>query len=76
MVEFACAASTISLVLADVDGTLVTTEKVLTSRAAEAVKDLHAAGIDFAITSPGGHGVLGLRSALGARTRRLASLRS
>ena len=51
MVEFARAASTISLVLADVDGTLVTTEKVLTSRAAEAVKDLQAAGIDFAITS-------------------------
>ncbi len=51
MVESARAASTISLVLADVDGTLVTTEKVLTSRAAEAVKDLQAAGIDFAITS-------------------------
>ena len=51
MVESAHAASTISLVLADVDGTLVTTEKVLTSRAAEAVKDLQAAGIDFAITS-------------------------
>ena len=51
MVESAHAASTISLVLADVDGTLVTTEKVLTLRAAEAVKDLQAAGIDFAITS-------------------------
>ena len=51
MVESARAASTISLVLADVDGTLVTTEKVLTLRAAEAVKDLQAAGIDFAITS-------------------------
>ena len=51
MVEFIRAASTISLVLADVDGTLVTTEKVLTSRAAEAVKDLHSARIDFAITS-------------------------
>jgi len=51
MVESARVASTISLVLADVDGTLVTTEKVLTSRAAEAVKDLQAAGIDFAITS-------------------------
>ena len=41
----------ISLVLADVDGTLLTTEKVLTSRAADAVKDLGAAGIAFAITS-------------------------
>ena len=51
MVESARVASTISLVLADVDGTLVTTEKVLTLRAAEAVKDLQAAGIDFAITS-------------------------
>ena len=51
MVESARAASTISLVVADVDGTLVTTEKVLTSRATEAVKALQAAGIDFAITS-------------------------
>jgi Cof subfamily protein (haloacid dehalogenase superfamily) len=41
----------ISLVLADVDGTLVTAEKVLTSRAMAAVKALGAAGIDFAITS-------------------------
>jgi Cof subfamily protein (haloacid dehalogenase superfamily) len=41
----------ISLVLADVDGTLVTADKVLTARAAKAVKALHAAGIAFAITS-------------------------
>jgi Cof subfamily protein (haloacid dehalogenase superfamily) len=41
----------ISLVLADVDGTLVTAEKVLTSRARAAVKALQAAGIEFAITS-------------------------
>jgi len=41
----------LSLVLADVDGTLVTAEKVLTSRAGAAVKALHAAGIGFAITS-------------------------
>jgi Cof subfamily protein (haloacid dehalogenase superfamily) len=41
----------ISLVLADVDGTLVTADKVLTARAAEAVKALHAAGVAFAITS-------------------------
>jgi Cof subfamily protein (haloacid dehalogenase superfamily) len=41
----------ISLVLADVDGTLVTEEKVLTERAQAAVQRLHAAGIRFAITS-------------------------
>ncbi len=45
------AASKTSLVLADVDGTLVTAEKVLTSRAVAAVEALHAAGIAFAITS-------------------------
>jgi Cof subfamily protein (haloacid dehalogenase superfamily) len=45
------AASKISLVLADVDGTLVTAEKVLTARAVAAVKALHTAGIAFAITS-------------------------
>jgi Cof subfamily protein (haloacid dehalogenase superfamily) len=44
-------ASKISLVLADVDGTLVTADKVLTARAGAAVKALHAAGIAFAITS-------------------------
>ena len=41
----------ISLVLADVDGTLVTEDKVLTSRALAAVRRLHDAGIRFAITS-------------------------
>jgi len=41
----------ISLVLADVDGTLVTEEKVLTKRAQSAVKALRNAGIRFAITS-------------------------
>lgn len=41
----------ISLVLADVDGTLVTEEKVLTKRAQNAVKGLHDAGIRFAVTS-------------------------
>lgn len=44
-------ASKTSLVLADVDGTLITADKVLTQRAADAVKALHAAGIAFAITS-------------------------
>src|SRR5262249_47734502 len=41
----------ISLVLADVDGTLVNEEKVLTKRAQAAVHSLHLAGIRFAITS-------------------------
>jgi HAD superfamily hydrolase (TIGR01484 family) len=41
----------ISLVLADVDGTLVTENKVLTKRAQAAVQRLHGAGIRFAITS-------------------------
>jgi Cof subfamily protein (haloacid dehalogenase superfamily) len=41
----------ISLVLADVDGTLVTAEKVLTTRAVAAVKAIRTAGIVFAITS-------------------------
>jgi Cof subfamily protein (haloacid dehalogenase superfamily) len=41
----------ISLVLADVDGTLVTEDKVLTKRAQAAVQRLHGAGIRFAITS-------------------------
>jgi Cof subfamily protein (haloacid dehalogenase superfamily) len=41
----------ISLVLADVDGTLVTEQKILTPRARDAVKALKAAGIRFAITS-------------------------
>jgi Cof subfamily protein (haloacid dehalogenase superfamily) len=41
----------ISMVLADVDGTLVTEQKVLTERARNAVKALQTAGIRFAITS-------------------------
>jgi Cof subfamily protein (haloacid dehalogenase superfamily) len=41
----------ISLVLSDVDGTLVTEGKVLTKRAQAAVQRLRAAGIGFAITS-------------------------
>jgi Cof subfamily protein (haloacid dehalogenase superfamily) len=44
-------AKRISLVLADVDGTLVTEDKVLTERAAAAVRALNEAGIRFAITS-------------------------
>jgi Cof subfamily protein (haloacid dehalogenase superfamily) len=41
----------ISLVLADVDGTLVTEDKILTQRARDAVRKLSSAGIRFAITS-------------------------
>src|SRR5262245_6952639 len=41
----------ISLVLADVDGTLVNDKKVLTKRARAAVRHLREAGIRFAITS-------------------------
>jgi Cof subfamily protein (haloacid dehalogenase superfamily) len=44
-------AQQIRMVIADVDGTLVTQEKVLTERAAEAVLRLHEAGIQFSITS-------------------------
>jgi Cof subfamily protein (haloacid dehalogenase superfamily) len=43
--------SEIRLLLADVDGTLVTQEKVLTQRAIDAVHALHAAGVLFAVTS-------------------------
>jgi hypothetical protein len=45
------APSPIQLMLADVDGTLVTPDKVLTDRAIAAVHALHAAGIRFAVTS-------------------------
>src|ERR1700682_4237086 len=41
----------IRLVIADVDGTLVTQEKILTPRAIQAVMALRAAGIKFAVTS-------------------------
>ena len=51
MVAPDCACSKVSLVIADVDGTLVTKDKMLTSRARAAVKTLHADGIAFAITS-------------------------
>jgi Cof subfamily protein (haloacid dehalogenase superfamily) len=44
-------ADPIRLVLADVDGTLVTQEKVLTAQARQAVAKLAEAGIAFAITS-------------------------
>jgi Cof subfamily protein (haloacid dehalogenase superfamily) len=41
----------VSLLIADVDGTLVTKDKILTERAQQAVHRLHDAGIAFAITS-------------------------
>src|SRR5690242_4255142 len=41
----------VRLVIADVDGTLVTQDKVLTARAIEAVTELRDAGIRFGITS-------------------------
>ena len=41
----------IKLLLADVDGTLVTQDKVLTERAIAAVRKLGEAGIVFAVTS-------------------------
>ncbi len=44
-------ATPIRLLLADVDGTLVTPEKVLTDAAVEAVRELGDAGVLFALTS-------------------------
>jgi polyphosphate glucokinase len=41
----------ISLVISDVDGTLVTTDKVLTERSRDAVSRLDAAGIGFSLVS-------------------------
>jgi Cof subfamily protein (haloacid dehalogenase superfamily) len=41
----------IAIVLADVDGTLVTQEKILTERSVAAVKQLREHGIQFAVTS-------------------------
>src|SRR5260370_37884332 len=43
--------SKISLVVSDVDGTLVTSDKVLTERAGAAVVRIHAAGIGFSVIS-------------------------
>ena len=39
------------LLLADVDGTLVTKEKILTERAKASVKKVRSAGVEFAVTS-------------------------
>jgi Cof subfamily protein (haloacid dehalogenase superfamily) len=43
--------SRIALVVSDVDGTLLTTDKTLTEGTRDAVRRLHAAGIGFTITS-------------------------
>ncbi len=51
----------ISLVIADVDGTLVTKEKILTQRAIDSIHKMESAGVRFAITSgrpPMGMGML------------------
>jgi len=53
----------IRLVIADVDGTLVTADKVLTPRSIEAVKRLRDAGIAFSITS--GRPPLGMKMLIG-----------
>jgi Cof subfamily protein (haloacid dehalogenase superfamily) len=49
--ELGTQASDVRLIIADVDGTLVTQDKTLTSRAIEAVKNLCDAGILFGVTS-------------------------
>lgn len=54
----------IALLLADVDGTLVTKDKVLTERAVKAVEGLRERGIKFAITS--GRPPRGMAMLLGA----------
>jgi Cof subfamily protein (haloacid dehalogenase superfamily) len=51
MSEHERSAAAVSLVIADVDGTLVTEDKVLTPRARAAVEALGRAGIAFAVTS-------------------------
>ena len=51
MIEGPVAPQSIAAVLADVDGTLVTSAKVVTKRAIEAVRRLHEIGIAFFITS-------------------------
>jgi transaldolase len=53
-------AGPISAVLTDVDGTLVTKEKVLTPRALQAVKSLRERGVVFTVTS--GRPPFGMRS--------------
>ena len=56
--------ASIRLVIADVDGTLVTGDKVLTPRSLEAVRQLREAGIAFSITS--GRPPLGMKMLIDA----------
>ena len=51
MVTTATGSPSIAVLLADVDGTVVTKEKVITPRAMEAVKRMREAGVIFTITS-------------------------
>ena len=51
MVTTATSSPSIAVLLADVDGTVVTKEKVITPRAIEAVKRMREAGVIFTITS-------------------------
>ncbi len=51
MVTTATSSPSIAVLLADVDGTVVTKEKVITPRAIEAVKRMRQAGVIFTITS-------------------------
>src|SRR3546814_19763685 len=51
MAELEAPSERISLLLAEVDGTLVTEDKVLTRRTQQTVEALHAAGIALALTS-------------------------
>ena len=44
-------ASSIRLLLSDIDGTLITPDKTLTDRTVDAVQRLHRAGVQFAMTS-------------------------
>src|SRR5512133_115596 len=60
----AASSEPIRLVIADVDGTLVTKEKVLTPRAVAAVQSLKKAGIAFSITS--GRPPLGMKRVVDA----------
>lgn len=45
------ATSPIRLLVSDIDGTLITSDKTLSGRTVDAVQRLHAAGIEFAMTS-------------------------
>ncbi|MGH6726505.1 MAG: Cof-type HAD-IIB family hydrolase [Pseudolabrys sp.] len=51
MAQLKSPSRTISALVSDVDGTLVTDDKILTKRAAAAVAELHARGILFTIVS-------------------------